>query len=445
METLTIINRPPFMVRIVLTNNLTIKTKEGEMSEMSTDQCSPSVTMEFDCQFRVFLKDGSLTSILAAFCKLLPEILADFIQKVLAGMGEHVMSLETKPFCCDTCGNDKRFIWKTRHGKETKILTIFQSVILQQMQVQCQECGHKFYITRKLLGIEPYARIPADTYRKLGLIGALTTYRVAEKIVTMFGWAVDKMTVWKSVQKVAGEIEFKLDPNELPRGEADGTGIPINGIKKRGKELKVFVQHKKGGGVRVAGIDIGNYNGSWRNLFKDSIDVFKGFGKFLLLTDGDTSILDSLKYKVTIIFQRCLWHIPHQLKFTLWKDKGKVKRKSREWLYIMSEVLEICAIRPMVDCEETIKAMIASKQERLSRVIAYCRDLGCTATVEYLENAAPDMFTAVTNRLHGKTTSKVERLFRTVNMRINAGKWSVEGGLNVTKVRLAYYYNGFDV
>jgi hypothetical protein len=29
-------------------------------------------------------------------------------------------------------------------------------------------------------------------------------------------------------------------------------------------------------------------------------------------------------------------------------------------------------------------------------------------------------------------------------MRINVGKWSTKGGLNVTKVRLAYYYNGFD-
>ena len=33
---------------------------------------------------------------------------------------------------------------------------------------------------------------------------------------------------------------------------------------------------------------------------------------------------------------------------------------------------------------------------------------------------------------------------RTVNMRVNVSKWSDDGALNVTKVRLAYYYNGFD-
>ena len=54
------------------------------------------------------------------------------------------------------------------------------------------------------------------------------------------------------------------------------------------------------------------------------------------------------------------------------------------------------------------------------------------------------MFTAIENRLEGKTTSRVERLFRTVNMRVNVSKWSTEGALNVTRVRLAYYYNGFD-
>ena len=29
-------------------------------------------------------------------------------------------------------------------------------------------------------------------------------------------------------------------------------------------------------------------------------------------------------------------------------------------------------------------------------------------------------------------------------MRANVSKWSEAGTLNVTKIRLAYYYNGFD-
>jgi hypothetical protein len=237
---------------------------------------SKGITIDFDCQFAVHVKDGKLSSILAAFTEILSQMLPDFFQRVLVGYGEYVMALRKKPFSCDCCGNDEKFTWKTKHGKETKILTIYRWVVLQQLQVLCKKCGHKFYITRTLLGIESHKRIPAETYRKLGLLGCLTTYRVAEKIGGMFGWAVDKMTVWNAVQKTASEIDFKLDGNELAEGEADGTGIGIKGIAKRGKELKVFIQYKKGGGVRVAGLDIGKYNGSWNKLFQNSIEIFRG-------------------------------------------------------------------------------------------------------------------------------------------------------------------------
>jgi hypothetical protein len=195
---------------------------------MGATPCTESITVEFGCQIRVELKDGSLESILKAFCKILPEILRDFIQK----------------------------------------------------------------------------------------------------IVSMFGWTVDKMTIGKSVQKTAAEIDFQLDEKGLPLGEADGTGVGIKGIAKRGKELKVFVQYKRGGGVRVAGLDIGNYNGSWDKLFGKSIKVFRKFSRFLLITDGDTSILDSLKGKVKVLVQRCLWHIPYQQSMYYGKMGSRARGKN---------------------------------------------------------------------------------------------------------------------
>jgi len=401
------------------------------------------ITIEFDCQFRVNLQDCGFSSIMKAFLVLLPELLEDFFQRVLVGFGEYEMALTKKSFECKRCGNDSDFVWKTRHGKATTILTWFRWISLHQLQVQCKQCGSKQYITRMLLGMEPRKRVPDETRRKLALMGALTSYRVSEKFGKMFGWAVDKMTIWKSVQQIGAKMDFALDENEEPRAEADGTGVGIVGIPKRGKELKVLIQYKKGGGIRVAGIDIGKYNGSWDKLFQKSLEVIKGFKQpFLLLTDGDTSIFESLQGKVTVLIQRCLWHIPYQAQYVLWKDE--VKRKSVDWLHVVAELMEICAIRSLVDCEDTILAMIDSKRARLEKIIEYCREKEFKHTVSYLENARGDMFTAIENRLEGKTTSRVERLFRTVNMRVNVSKWSTEGVLNVTKVRLAYYYNGFD-
>ncbi len=400
------------------------------------------ITIEFDCQFRVQLPECNFSSIMALFTALLPQLLADFFQKVLVAHAEYEMACQKKSFECK-CGNATDFIWKTRHGKPTTILSWLGWITIPQLQVQCKCCDSKQYLTRKLLGMEPMKRIPEETRRKLGLMGALTSFRVAEKFSKMFGWTVDKMTIWSSVQHIGKQLDFALDKDEEPRAEADGTGVGITGIPKRGKELKVLIQYKKGGGIRVAGIDIGKYNGSWDKLFKKSIDVIKGFKEpFLLLTDGDTSILDALKGKVTVLVQRCLWHIPHQALYVLWKDN--VQRKSEDWLHVGAELMEICAIRPLVDCDEIIKAMIASKRERLDKIIAFCREKEFKYTTSYLENARGDMFTAIENRLQGKTTSRVERLFRTVNMRVNVSKWSTEGVLNVTKVRLAYYYNGFD-
>ena len=137
--------------------------------------------------------------------------------------------------------------------------------------------------------------------------------------------------------------------------------------------------------------------------------------------------------------QRCLWHIPHQLKYTLWSDKGK--RKTSDWVYIMAEIMELCSIRPLVDDMDIIKSMVQSKTEKL---ISFCAVKGYKHSTAYLENATSDMFTAIHNRLQGKTTRTVERAMRTITMRSNVGNRSTSGALNAAKIRLAYYYNGLD-
>ena len=396
----------------------------------------------FYCNINIDIDKPDLKNITEAFHEIQKILLPSFFNQVILNFAEHYMSLKEKPFHCDRCGNKNSFIWKTHKGKSTDILSLFGMLILNQLQIQCKCCGRKIYITRKLLEIAPRKKIPLQTIRKLGFIGALTTFRVAKKIVGMFGWKLDKMTIWRSVQKLGKEIDFDLDPDEAAHGEADGTGIPIQGIKKRGKELKVFVQLKKTGGVRIAGLSIGNYDSQWEKLFAPLIPKLRQFKRFLLVTDGDTSILNSLKGKVEVLYQRCLWHIPHQFKWYLWKDN--VKRKSDEWVHALCTLIDISVIRTIED-ESLIDKMIELKQDKLNDLILYCQEREWEKCATYLTNAAPDMFTALKNRLEGKTSSRVERVMRTVNLRINVGKWSTSGALNAMKIRLAYYYNGFDV
>ncbi len=377
----------------------------------------------FDCQFEVKVPDVTLATWLKAFTVLLPKILVDFIQKALIGYGELVMARKKKPFACPTCGNDERFTWKTRAGKPMEVLTTYAWITLRQMQVQCSSCGTKLSIGRTLLELDPYQRVAPEVRRKLGLLGALTTVRVAETFMATFGAAIDKMTIWRTVQKTGEEIAFSLDPKGEARGEADGTGIGIKGIKKRGKELKVLIQYMKGGAIRVAGIDIGSYNGNWNRLFKQSLKALKEFKTFFLVTDGDTSILDGLKGKVIVLYQRCLWHIPHQLKFALWQDKAKVVRKSPEGFSVMGRIYDIVGLRSGIDSDEEFQALIETKKKSLDALIADCRAKEYKHVVSYLENAKNDLFTGLSNKLAGKRSSRVVRVFRTVNMRVNVSKW----------------------
>jgi hypothetical protein len=398
--------------------------------------------MNFNFEFNIDLENANIKNIMTAFSKIIPLILTDFTNKVLLGFAMHYMELKEKPFRCE-CGNCSDFSWKTQHGKKTKISTIFQEIILNQLQVLCKKCGKRIFITRQLLGIEPRIRIPEITQKILGLIGSLTTFRISSKIISFFGYKINKMAIWRSVQAIGRKIKFDLDENELAHGEADGTGIPINGIEKRGKEMKVFIQHKQDGKVRIAGLAIGEYDKGWDKLFKPLKKKIKKFGNFLLVTDGDTSILKGLGKKVKIIFQRCLWHIPHQTKYVMWKDK--VKNKSDEWLHVMGEIINICGVKRLTDEVDEIKSVIKSKNEQLQKLIDYCVLKGYEHSATYLLNASPDMFTAFENKLNGKTTSRVERVMKTINARVNVGKWSSDGVLNANKIRLAYYYNGFDV
>jgi len=397
--------------------------------------------IHFNVDYNVDIPDCAMGSITAVFKKLLLLIFADFARLVLEQFAISFMNQTAKPFSCEKCGNSTNFIWKTKRAKDTKITTIFAEIKLPQMQVQCKKCGKKMYITRKLLGIGARQRMSETTKRILALVGSLTSFRVSEKLFALVGVKIDKMAVWRCVQKVGEQMEFGIDENAMGIGEADGTGVRIQGIKKRGRELKVFVQRKASGAVHVAGVSIGRYERDWDKLFEPLKESLKKFRNFLLITDGDTSILGALE-GVKVLFQRCLWHMPYQMKYYLWKDG--IKRESSEWYYILGKVFDITAIRYGVEDQGEIEAIIQTKNEHLDKLLTYLETQGHSSCLSYLKNAQGDLFTAFRNKLRGKTTSKAERVMRTVKLRTTMGKWSEKGALNAIKVRLAYYYNGFD-
>jgi len=169
--------------------------------------------MQIDQTFKISINtpDCKIDTIIGAFKKVLPLFLTEFVKIILIKFAEEYMSKAVKPFCCDKCGNNRNFIWKTRNAKPTTIVTIFGEVVLGQLQIECKNCGHKMFITRILLEICKYQKMSGTTMKILALIGSLTTFRVSEKILGMFNIRLDKITVWRCVQKVGEKIEFDLD------------------------------------------------------------------------------------------------------------------------------------------------------------------------------------------------------------------------------------------
>lgn len=237
-------------------------------------------------------------------------------------------------------------------------------------------------------------------------------------------------------------MTFGVDLDGSQEFQADGTGIPINGIKKRGKELKVLIQKKIRGGVHIVNVTLGKYHSEWDKLFSPIIEDLKLMKNPILTTDGDVAILKGIK-ELKIIVQRCLWHIPHQAKYTMWQDE--ITRKSEDWLKILGKLYNIIAISYTGEDEDVITKIIDEKNKLMDELIKFCLNKKYMKTYKYLLNAKPDMFNALENKYYCKSQSLVERVMKTVNARIDVGKWGTSGALNVLKVRLAYYYNDFNV
>lgn len=393
---------------------------------------------KFTIDKTIEIKSSNLKDILEAFKISMITVFQDFVKQVLLEFAEKYHKDETlkKMLNCN------KIAWKSKTGfKTTQILTIFGKINVPQIQVVAD--GKRLFITRLLLGIEKRKIIPEITIKQLGLIGALSPYRVTQKVVSIFsGVKLSLMTILRSVRKLGKTINFDVDEKETNTFDADGTGLPILNSGKRGKELKILAQRKGNGKIQVAGMVIDNYNKGWNKLFKPLKDKLKVFKEILLTTDGDDSILKGVK-GIKVILQRCLFHIPHQAKYTLWQDG--IKRKSKSWVHILTKLIDICNVRKIKEDESIAVETVKNKEKELKELIDFCKNNNAPKTAEYLENAFPDMFSGIEKKVYGLTTTLLERMMRTINQRINVGQWSLASALSVCKIRGAYYYNGFDV
>jgi hypothetical protein len=118
------------------------------------------------------------------------------------------------------------------------------------------------------------------------------------------------------------------------------------------------------------------------------------------------------------------------MKYYLWKDKVAKEKRGN----VIKLVYKITMILTQFSSDKRLKI--------LNSVIQTLTVNECNHTGTYLKSAMSGFYTY---EIEGNTnvfTTKTERSMRTTNQRINIGIWSDQGALNVTKIRLANYYNG---
>jgi len=395
---------------------------------------------QISLNYNIKLESCSFENITALFKELLPLILEDVFTLILLHYGG---KFKDENACA--CSLGSRYKWSNKIGRKSSIKTQWGDVKIPELQIQCKVCKEKTSIARPLLEMKPRTKIAKHLKENIALFNSLMPYRVCAKVLKFTGTQLSSTQIWRCTQEVGEKLDFSLDEDGCKSGMADGTGVGIQGIKKRGQELKVFAQNKANGSLHIAGVNIGKYDSAenWREIFEPLKESFEKMGRFNLSLDGDCAIIKGFNADIGLHIQRCLWHIPHQFKHYLWMDK--IKRKTPLWLTIMARCLEFVSLpKNVVDDPKIIAIMLKDKEKEYEALVKLLEDNNCSACLSHLQNAYPNMFTNFRKGWEGKTTSLIERVMRTINLRVNVGKWSSKGVLNAVKIRLAHYYNGFN-
>lgn len=338
--------------------------------------------------------------------------------------------------------------WKSKKGYGSiTINTLFGKVKLPNPVVGIlRKDGkkEKMVIGRKLLEVSAYTQVPDFMKEMLGSLGGLMSFRTVAKSMKSFGiFRVCLSSIWRSVGWTATRLGLvaKASGCQDEIIEVDGTGVSTLKSGKRGSEAKIVMQRKAGGGLTFLGVKVGKYGlkTDWEALLsplKTLIDTGK---RCILVADGDDTSMNAWKklgQKGYVFCQRCLWHIPHQLKYMLWKDKASKEQKIN--------ILTLCysAFRLRKDCTiEQFADYIALKMARIDNLILECKKHGFDTCATFIANAQSYAFVLARTTKDNQNTSLTERSMRTIKQRTRYAVWSDRGAENVIKIRLNHFYN----
>jgi hypothetical protein len=387
--------------------------------------------------------------------------LLSFIDRLV--MDSYKSSREVK-FCNST--------YLVKSGRRNKtIYTRLGKLAFQWGVLRCKYCHKVFYPLRDFLGIDKYKKL-TNEFEKLCLeIVSRESFRKSTETLKIHNVGeFNHRTLHRWFYNTEAD-EILVTHHDLNVLLADGTKykkfVSQNALDKKNKLREKLgkkpIEISKRGEVKILmGINHDNEviplgawtSESWKIIGKMIYKANNQNKKLIpkkvaniLVADGEIAINKGLK-NITHHQQRCLWHIPHELKPLM---KYQEKAEPEDVKYTLGQVHSIFQIEiPEKDFEsiETkdlleLREKIKACEQQIKLLAEYLQHKGYNQAATYVDNARSNLFTYLrywmkTGVVTPKVTSKLERLMREINRRIKkfAFNWSEKGCAKMTRIIL---------
>lgn len=387
--------------------------------------------------------------------------------KVLVALIDHMVveskRSETGPDCCE----EPSLI---RNGKRSKKLyTGLGNFGFEWSSLRCSNCGKSHNPLKDFFGLDKYQKLTSEFEKVCMETVAKESFRKSRDTIQMHrSTSFDHRTLHRWFLQTDSD-EIKVTRSDLNVLLGDGTGykkfISQKKLNQKNKLLEKTgqkpIEVSKRGEVKILmGINDDNKivplgawtSESWKTIgnlvYRANNQNKKIAAKKVanvLVADGEIGLNNGLK-KLTHHQQRCLWHIPHELK-PLMKYHDKADHEDIE--YSLNQVHSIFQIDiPEKDFESVeMKELVELNQKikdcemQMKLLSEYLNHKGYEKASTYVANARSNLFTYLrywmkTGVVTPKVTSKLERLMREINRRIKkfAFNWSEKGCAKITRI-----------
>jgi len=302
------------------------------------------------------------------------------------------------------------------------------------LQVTCKGCGCTF---SPFVGFfsEKGKRYSRDLVQSLVLSALTISYHeTSRRAGRETGIKAAAITIWRQLKEAYHRYERReKKASSNPGGIlfADSTGVKT-GKTKRGSPLNLTIKvtgREVRGKRAVLKKELVTLSvGKWRE------DELKSVNADLSVTDGDPELKRVLCHtQPNLPSQRCLFHIPRDLYWTLYRDGAEGERAY--WGgRLVGEIWKPSA----------------NGIAGIDRLITDLDSKGLSSTATYLRNARDELFTTTKLKEKGMApeivmvaTGPVEREFREINRRTEIGaRWTDEGVERVARLLEEVRLNG---